>query len=61
MTKSEKRFGHASKCCGISMFPAEFTIKIEKPECVTDDDMKKWDENFEKFMKEVELYFNVNH
>ena len=49
------RFGYISKCRGIPMYPAEFNIDVERPESVADEEIKKWDKSFDKFLKKMEL------
>lgn len=54
----KNRFGYVSKCGGIPMYPEEFNVNMERPESVTDEDIKKWDESFERFMEKMEQYFD---
>ncbi|MBQ8016537.1 MAG: hypothetical protein IJ258_00365 [Methanobrevibacter sp.] len=49
-----KRLGYASKCRGIPKYPEEFTVNLEKPDSVSDDDLQKWDESIRQFLKKIE-------
>ena len=50
----KERLGYSSKCRGIPKYPREFTVNLEKPNCVSDEDLLKWDESIGQFLKKIE-------
>ncbi|PWB87534.1 hypothetical protein [Methanobrevibacter thaueri] len=53
------RFGYVSKCRGIPKYPGEFTVNLEKPDNVSDEDLQKWDESIGQFLKKIESDFDL--
>lgn len=55
----KERLGYSSKCRGIPKYPREFTVNLEKPNCVSDEDLLKWDESIGQFLKKIESDFDL--
>lgn len=50
----KERFGYVSKCRGIPKYPEEFKVNLERPVCVSDEDLRKWKESIGQFLEKLE-------